>query len=349
MPSRPLVRIALVLGVGLAVVIGLAGAWATVVDKGEELGLFDRIAVLPLLGAVLLWLVASILAGPRFARLMPASERQLAPSGLRLGTWMVAVHALNLALPGPAGDIAFAGAVARPGGPPLRSVVATVSVSRVAGLSTTAGLGLCLLPWVPLDSSLAAVVASGMGLAALAGAGLGLLSLRPHLLVQLSTATAGRFAGHSGAGRLFTTLHQGVCALADGLSAVGTGRAGALAEAVAWSLGIQACLCGALGLACSAVGVPIDALGLAAAHLVGELASVAVAIAPAGIGGFDAALIAALVGFTSVTAEAAALVAIALRLVQVLALAMGTAVVAVVAPTVLVAAQQTAPDGKNVP
>ena len=349
MAPRLLLRIALVLGFGLATVLGLAAAWDAVVQQGEQAGLFDRIALGPLLGAVGLWLLASLLAGPRFARLLPPDDRRLAPSGLHLGTWMVAVHALNLALPGPAGDVAFAAAVSRTGGAPLATVVAAVSVSRVVGLATTAVLGLAVLPWLPVDSGLAAVVAGGTAVAALGGAALGLLGVRPRVLRGVANATVGRLAGAKRGGAVAGGIHRGVLGLADGLSKVGTGRTPALVEAMGWSLAIQGCLCGALALACAAVGMSADPLGLVAAHLVGELASVAVAVAPAGIGGFDAALVAALVAFGAIAGEAAALVAITLRLVQVLALASGTALVAVFAPAVLVAAQAAGPDGKNVP
>ncbi len=349
MQRRPLLRIALVLGFGLATVLGLASAWTAVAEQGEQAGLFERIAAAPLLGAVGLWLLASVLAGPRFARLLPPAARRKAPSGLHLGTWMVAVHALNLALPGPAGDVAFAAAVSGRGRASLRTVVAAVSVSRVVGLATTAALGLALLPWLPVDSGLAAVVAGGTAIAALGGTALGVLGMRPDLLRRLADATLGRLSGPAGAGALASGVHRGIVGLAEGLSEVGASRMGALAEAAGWSLGIQVCLCGALALVCTAVGVPVAPLGLLASHLVGELASVAVAIAPAGIGGFDAALVAALVAFGPIPAQTAALVAIALRLVQVLALASGTTLVAVFAPAVLVAAQRGQPDGKNVP
>lgn len=349
MPRHPLARIALVLGLASFVVVGLGAGLLSVLEQGANQGLFTRLEPLPVAGAVALWLVASVLAGPRFAGLLPPGDRAHAPSGWRLGAWMLAVHALNLALPGPAGDAAFIGAVARPGGPPLRAVVAAMTFSRVGGLATTAGLGLLILPLAPRETTLSWVILVGAGAAALGGALLGAFSLRPALLEALAARTVGRLAGDQGIGRAFSAIERGVVGLARGLAEVAEGGLRALGRTILWSTAIQTCLLGALALACAAVRVDAGGTGLAAAHLTGELASVAVAIAPAGIGGFDAALVASLIAFCEVEPGPAGLVAIAVRLIQIVALAIGTAGVALLAPGVLLAVSPHDHGGKNVP
>lgn len=334
---RPLLRVAGVLVLGLATLAGLATAADALWASGDEAGVWARLRWEPGALAVLLWWLASLLAGPRLVGLLPPDDRARAPSGWRLGSWMIGVHGLNLALPGPAGDLAFMGALVKGHGLSARGVVAATTFSRVGGLATIALLGLALLPFAPHDSLLARALLAALALLAAGGLLLGAGALRPDLLRRLSAGTVGtlarRLSGPPAA--LLAKVDAGVSGLADGLAGVAQGGAPALARTIAWSLAIQAALAGSLGCAALAVGAPLPAAGLPLTHVTAELASVAVAVAPAGLGGFDGALAAALVAFCGQEGADAARVVLCIRAVQLVALGGGTLALAGVAPGLL--------------
>lgn len=344
-PLRPLARILLVLGACLLALGILAGVLGGLGPDGRAGGLLTRLSWAPLLGSVLAWILASLLAGPRLRAALPAAERERAPSSLRLGGLMIGVHALNLALPGPAGDLALIGLLARGGGLPPRSLIAATTWTRVWGLATIALGGLVLLPLAPRHGLLSAALVAVLGLLALGGAGLALLALAPGPLSRLSAASLGAWGGRlpGPIGGLLRAVDRGVAGLSRGLADVARAGPRLVVTTLAWSALIQVSLLTSLGLAAAALGQALAPLALALCHVTAELASVAVAVAPAGVGGFDGALAAALVGFADRSPWEAAALVLVVRLVQALALGTGTVAVAALAPGLLDAPVGTRP------
>ncbi len=333
--ARALGRVLAVVGLGLAVVVGLGLAAQSLWAEASDGGLLQRLRLAPFALAVGAWWVASVLAGPRLVALLPPNQRAQAPAGWRLGLWMVGVHGLNLALPGPAGDLAFMGALVRVHGLPARSVVAATTFARVGGLATIGLLGLALLPFAPAEGSLGLVVRGAVACLAVGAVALGIGALRPGWLTWGSRVTVGWLAARAPralAGPL-GRIDAGVAGLAQGLAEVARGGLRAMAVTVGWSLLIQAALATSLLAAAAAVGEALPLAGLAMAHVAGELASVAVAVAPAGMGGFDGALAASLLSFGGLDGLGAALVVLSIRSVQLVALGGGTVGVAAAAPS----------------
>ena len=335
-PSRAqaAARVGAVVGLGLAVLVGLGISAQALWAEASDGGLLVRLQPVPFVAAVVAWWVASVLAGPRLVALLPPEQRAQAPAGWRLGLWMVGVHGLNLALPGPAGDLAFVGALVRVHGLPARSVVAATTFARVGGLATIGVLGLALLPGAPPGGPVGLVVRGAVACLAVGAVGLGVGALRPRWLTWISASTIGRLARHTpgGLGRALHQMDAGVAALAEGLATVARGGPRAMAITVGWSLLIQAALACSLFSAALAVGIPLPLDGLPMAHVAGELASVAVAVAPAGLGGFDGALAASLLAFCGLDGLNTALVVLSIRAVQLVALGAGTLAVAAAAP-----------------
>ena len=334
---RPLLRVALVLGVGLLLVGCVAAVAAQLGGSDARASLAARIRPLPLAAGVIGWVVASVLAGPRFRDALPPEARSRAPSGVRLGVWMLGVHALNLALPGPAGDLAFIGVLSRGHEVRTRDLVAATTWSRVLGLATIAALGLLVLPLAPTDGLLASGLVGALVLLGVSGTILGALVLRPDLLGRLADATVGALAEvlPGPLGRLCGRVGGALHALAAGLSDVSAAGIPLVLRTVGWSVLIQLSLALSLLCAAAAVGIPLSPRSLATVHVTAELSAVAVAFAPAGLGGFDGVLGAALVSFADAGAMEAALVVLSLRLVQILALGAGAIGVAAIAPGLL--------------
>ncbi len=250
---------------------------------------------------------------------------------------MLAVHALNLALPGPAGDLAFIGVLVGRRGLRAGAVLGATAGARVAGLGALAALGLALLPFAPAGGPLAQGLLIGLFAMAAPGLALGLAALRPAPLRRAFAAAADRLVRlpapvGPAAGKVLGGLIRALGALGEGL----TPRAAL--GAAGWSLAIQALLALSLAAAARASGISLMGLPLALAHVTGELASVAVAVAPGGLGAFEAGLGAALVAFAGQPAAAAAAVVLAVRLTQVVALSVGALAVAARAPELLAAA-----------
>ena len=332
--SRALGRVLAVVALGLAVVVGLGIAAQSLWAEASDGGLLERLRLAPFALAVAAWWVASVLAGPRLVALLPPTQRAQAPAGWRLGLWMVGVHGLNLALPGPAGDLAFVGALVRVHGLPARSVVAATTFARVGGLATIGLLGLAMLPFAPSGGPLGLVLRGAVACLALGAVALGIGALRPGWLTWWSRGTVGWMAARA-PGVLAGPLHRidaGVAGLARGLAEMARGGPRAMAITVGWSLLIQAALATSLLAAAAAVGESLPLAGLPMAHVAGELASVAVAVAPAGMGGFDVALTASLLAFCGLGGLSSALVVLSIRSVQLVALGGGTVAVAAAAP-----------------
>ena len=286
--------------------------------------------------AVGLWLLAGVLGGPRLRLLLPAAVAAQAPSAWRLGLATLGVHALNLALPGPAGDLALLAAL-RQRGVEAAPLGAALLAGRALGLGAIGALALILLPMAPLEGPAAAALWAGVGPPAAGALALGLAVLRPALLTRALLAPLRALARREGAaGRLAARLTAPVGRVAGALEAAGPVGARRQLAAVGISALMQLLLWAALGaLVRGAAARPPGLAALGLAHAVGELVTVALAIAPAGLGALEAGLGGALHLLCGLSPAEAAAVVVQLRAVQLLSLAVGAPLAGAALPGLL--------------
>ncbi len=267
--------------------------------------------------AVLLGLLATACHGPRVRALLPREPGEAPPPARHLATLALAATALNLSFPGPAGEVAFALAVARRWGLRASAVLAASLHARLSGLLVGAGLVAALLPVVTVPPALWRPVLAGGLLVAAAGATLGGLSFRPRLLVALSAATAGRLGRLPGAaGRAFARLDDEVALFAGYLAAAARRGPAAWGRSLAWTAASVALLATATVAAAASVGVPLRPLGALFAMGVAQTTAMALVILPGGLGAFDASLVAALTAAAGVSTAEAGLAVLAVRACQ---------------------------------
>lgn len=334
--ARAAARVALVLGgAGLGLTLLAAGLarWPAITGAAPD---FSAPSFGPLLLGASAWLVAGALGGPRLRLLLSPADRARSPGPLALGFAMMGVHALNLALPGPAGDLALLAALRRRGVGLAEAAGATLA-GRALGLGAIGGLTLIALPWVGGGGAVGAGLKLGLLPAALGACGIGAAALRPGLLLRAVEAPL-RAVIPRVPGLLRVVLEKaamGAAALRDRLAA--GADPGDRAKLVAALISVLMQVFLGLSLACAAASTgPLPALlPLGLAHLAGELASVALAFAPAGLGALEGALGGGLHAFCGLGLGAAASVVLAMRAVQVLALALGAPLAAGALPELL--------------
>lgn len=323
------VRRALVFTVVFALI--LVGIGLTVASLRETGGLDQAIAALRpgWIGAgLLLMLVGLGMTGPRFLVLLPPGAPGERPSALGASTLFLGVTVLNLSFPGPAGELAAAVALKRRHGIPATTSIAASLHGRFAGL---AGAGLCamvLLPFVSVPEDHVWplwMVAGGFGLAGLVLSG---LALRPTLLARLAGWGPGWLAARlpGALGRLCLRVQRVVTDLADALVASARVGLSRWAAALAWSLAAHTLY--GLAVVCCGYGVAVSVPLLPAlmAHGSSVVVSLMMVLIPGGLGAWDASFSSVLVLAGGLEVADAALVVVAVRLIQVLG--MGVSAVA---------------------
>lgn len=290
----------------------------------------------PIAAAVGLWLLAGVLGGRRLRLLLPPALAAQAPAAWRLGIATLGVHALNLALPGPAGDLALLAAL-RQRGVGAAPLGAALLAGRALGLGAIGALALILLPMAPLDGPAAAALWAGVGPPSAGALVLGFAVLRPALLSRALLAPLRALARRGGpAGRLGARLTAPVGRVAEALEAAGPVGLPRQLAAFGISALMQLLLWAALAaLVSGAAAQPPALAALGLAHAIGELVTVALAIAPAGLGALEAGLGGALHLLCGLSPAEAAAVVVQLRAVQLLSLAIGAPLAGAALPGLL--------------
>lgn len=315
---RVLVRAA---GLGGALLLVLLAIGAAVLSLGGADKVGTELAAMEpgwLVAAVGAMVVALLMAGPRFCVLLPTSVDR--PPPLTAGTLLLASTLLNMSFPGPAGELATAAAAQRTWGIPAPTALAASLHGRLSGLTASGVLALLALPFLPAAPDLRLPLLLLCALLGVAGLSLGALSLRPGWLGWLARSGPAAIAPHLPGllGRLTARLAELMEKAADQLAAGLTPSLGQWLTALAWSVLSHLIFAGAVLCCATSVGVDLAPLVALAAHAASVVGSLALIIVPGGMGAWDLSFGGVLVASGGLALERAALVLLAVRVVQVL-------------------------------
>lgn len=273
-------------------------------------------------GALALMMLGLLLAGPRFLALLPAGPWRR-PGPLAAGTLLLGSTVLNLSFPGPVGEVAIAAAVQRRYGVPASTALAASLQGRLAGLASSGLLLLALLPLVQVPPEVLPMLWTVGGLLGLAGLAAGAIALRPDLLAAVAragpAALSRRLPGR--AGQLLGRLAQGIDRLAHDLAGGLRLGPGPWLRALGWSALSHGSFALAVLCCAAAVGESVSPLAALVAHTASVVASAALVILPGGLGAWDASFGGVLSMAAGLPLTHAALVLVAVRVVQTIGLA----------------------------
>lgn len=315
--SKPVLRAIFFVVVMLVVVSGLGFGVLSLVEGLDTAG--RRLTDLApgwMVLAWLLWTLSVVSQGWRWRALLPMAER---PGGLTM-TWILfGSNVLNLALPGPVGELGAAWYLRQRFGVPTMVGLASTLLARlmaflVFGIATLALWPLLIhripeaaAPWLnPL------ILAMGvMPLPVI------ILAKWPMALAQFAAQVAGLipFIGDKIAGRF---LWVGQC-----LSSLATLPWYRWAESIGWSVFNLGLFSVSKWCVLHAAGVPGDLLGSAFLTSIAAVASIFSVVSPSGIGAVDAVFVLVFPVTGVNDTGAAVFCAIAARWVQTLSLAVG--------------------------
>lgn len=296
--TRTLLRIAAWIVLGAAMVGGLGfGLLAALEGTSAAGGRFWDLDGRWLAVGSLVWTLALGVQSERWRALIPHDG----PRPVELAALVAGTNVLNLALPGPVGEVAAAWYLHRRWSVPFPVALGSSILARLLALFLLGALGLALAPWVPGGGTLRAVLVAGLGLG---GFSLGVVVWRPDLVLGLLARLPlpGRLRGRLG--WLRETLMT--------LGGLGWGR---WARAGAWGLLNIAILWFGVGTGFWASGSDPHPFGLLLVHVLGSLGVVASILAPGGLGAVEAIYI-GLHGTLGVSVEQAVFGAVAVRWVQ---------------------------------
>lgn len=296
--TRTLRRIAAWIAVGGGLVGALGFALLAAMEGTSEAG--ARFAALDArwiaTGAVV-WTLALFIQGERWRALIPHEG----PRPLEVGLVVAGTNVLNLALPGPVGEVVSAWYLKKRWGVPFAVAIGSEILARLLAMAILGILALGLAPWVPGGGPARGALALGLGLG---GVFLGLVSGWPRRVLGLVDRLP-----------LPRSLRGRVGWLRDTLGALGGLGARRWARAMGWAILNLAVLWVGVGTAFWAAGSEPRPLGLLLVHVLGSLGVVASVIFPGGLGTMEAIYV-GLHGTLGVTVEEAVLGAVAIRWVQ---------------------------------
>lgn len=322
---RLLWRTGLALGVGGLALVGLGVSLHAFIDQAAHATHGGDGLLLGL--GVAAFAVATALAGPRFQAMVPLEDRHRLPSTFALGRLFLAANALNLVLPGPAGDVALASWLDRRHGLAVERGVAVSLHARLVGLAVTGLLAVGCALTLPLPHAVTPLLVAGVGLLGVLGSTAGLVAARPKGLLQV---------GERLGLRRWSAVHTRVVKVVEALEAVRASRPRAWLEAAAWSLLIQGFVFVALLASTGAVGITAPLPSLLLTHATGGLAAIgAVALPAGGAGAYEVGFVAVLAGSSPLGAVEAGLVLMGMRLVQLLVIGLSSAVLLAGTPQLL--------------
>lgn len=307
----PLRRVLLLLSLALVGVAAGAGAILAALEGLESAGRRYSELSLPWLGmAWLVWLSSAWAQGRRWHALLPVEGL----TGEELGKVLLGANVLNLALPGPVGELGAAWYLYREHGVPLPMGLSSTLLGRFVALLVYGAVTLSLWPFLEVPE------ATGRWLGPLTGVlALGTLPLlvlfRPTLLLR-PLGWLGRLPGGADLEQRF---HWWIRCF-GALGKLGTGR---WLQAAGWSL-VNVGVLGTAGYCCfAAADVEARPLGALFVQVFTALVSVAAVILPSGLGAVDLAFVSVFPVAAEGTMGDAVLCAAVVRVVQLGSLAAG--------------------------
>lgn len=271
------------------------------VDEGRAVA--DRLRAIrpgPMGLALVVWLGSFAAQGLRLASLVPEAR----VPAVRWGIWVAGAQVLNLAIPGPSGELATAGVMRREAGVGLADATLRALASRVLGLGTIATSAVAAAAWLSRTEGTSTLT---LGPAAAVAGAAALAAVSPIVLPRPIATVL----------RRFPRTPARVLSLLDGFAAI---PLGAWLRATGWSVVAVVAQSGGAWLAFRGAGVlvhPVAAVFLQGIASVAALAAIAL---PAGAGAVDGAMIAAFPGATGASMGDAVVADLAVRLVQLTAL-----------------------------
>lgn len=303
--ARAVRRVLLIVGIGTIVLLAAARLAAAWLDPeraaGVELG-FGWVAL-----AAVGWTAALPFQALRWRALLPAPRP---PAG---GTsWLVTgANLLNIALPGPTGEVAAAWVLHRRWGVPLATAVYTSLLARVLALVTLGLLALAGWPAVMSGEAAAGWLQVGALAVGAGGAALGVLLVAPALVARAVEVVAGALPERPRA-----ALRSRARWWSENARSLAPTTAGPWLAAAGWSAVASLVQGGATLAAFHGAGVSPAVIPLLYTHLLASLASVAALVLPGGIGALESVYVAVLPEIGGVPVLAAALGVLAVRQAQ---------------------------------
>lgn len=294
-----------------AALAGLEG----VEEANSRLAALDTGWVVLALG---IWATSLVVQGFRWRALLAVRER---PPGLVLGQVLFGSNVLNLALPGPVGELAAAGYARHRFGVPMLTALAATLVSRLLAL-TIFGL-FTLLLWPFVAPGLPAEMKVWLTPLTLA---VGLTSV-PLVLVcwkrEAAVNLVGRLVGLLLRGERLARLQARMVWWARCFAAVGGVGAGRWLQAAGWCVANLLIL--TLSTLCTlrAAGIEADPVGTLFMQAFTAVVSVAGVLLPGGLGAVELAVVMLFPTFAHGNTADAVFCAMVLRWVHLLTLVMG--------------------------
>jgi uncharacterized protein (TIRG00374 family) len=312
----PLRRALFLLGAACVGVLLVGSALLGALEGFEKAG--QRLEMLSpgwLMLALLLWSSSAILQGFRWKALIPDSR---APSPLRLGWVLFGSNVLNIAMPGPVGELGAAGFLKSRYQVPLAVGLVSTLIARLWALVVFAIV--VLLLWPVVGAGLSKELSDWLKPVVLL---LGAILVPAGVLIGYPDQSL-KFAQR---GLVFFKIERGRSALEWWLQCFAeVGKLGIKRhlQAVLWAI-LNTLLLGAAGYMCfRAVGVEGELVGIVFLQALTALTSVLAILLPSGLGAVDAMFI---VAFATAAPQAgpgdAVACAMVVRLVQLCSLAAG--------------------------
>jgi uncharacterized membrane protein YbhN (UPF0104 family) len=291
---------------GTALLAALEGFEAT----GHRLETLNGLA---LFGSWAIWACTVIPQGQRWSALLPSPQ---APGPWRLSGVLMGSNLLNLALPGPVGELGAAWFLRRRYGVPLALALASTLLGRVLALLVFVTVTLLCWPFLSVPETTARWLQPLCLLLFLGGLALLPLLIAPQWLLH----TLSRVLSALPFGQRFLPRIRWWLDCFSQLGHLGPRR---WLRALGWSL-VNTLLLGCSGYLCfSASGASVSLLGSVFIQSLTAVASVAAILIPSGLGAVDITFVGAFPAIAQGNLGDAVLCATTLRLIQIATLFCG--------------------------
>ena len=330
-------RTVIAVGLGGA---GLAGLLAAIVGLTDAAQGMAEASPKLLAAGVGAFSVGTALAGLRFRSLLP-TEGPKVPARVLVQLFFAA-NALNIVLPGPAGDLALAAVLDRRHGLPVETGIAVGLHARLVGLLVTGLLAVGVALALPTSAVVGQAVTLGVLALGVVGTLAAGVAFRPRPLARVSAAMAQQWSS-------WNKVHARVERVVWALEAVSAQGWRAMLAAAGWSLLIQGFMFCTLVATCAAAGMTVPLSGLLLTHAAAGVAAVGAVILPAGgAGGYELAFVTVLSASSPLSVAAASAVVVLVRMVQLSCIGLSSAVLLAMVPEMLVEPSERMQPGTNV-